>query len=230
MTNLIPTSASLLTPSPTLVQDILYRANLPSPILELAVVIMDSLTLKFATKYRRQLPLNTQEHQRIDDVRPELVAMTSLLIANKFLDDDETRTKTKEWQRNVGCEMWTCSQINTTERLILDCIGWSVMELAGEWLMNEAREDMQRAAQNARRKVNKENRRPRLERTEFGIEGVINVVKTQSSWEKKDTMECAGDLVYEKECLSGSSDKSVQFMGQWTPVESPAAPGRKALD
>ena len=226
MSNLIPTSASLLTPSPTLVQDILYRANFPAPILELAVVILDSLTPKFATNYRRQLPLDAPEHQHIDDVRPELIAMASLLVATKFLDDDETRTKTSEWQKNVGCSMWSCNQINTTERLILETIGWNVMELAEAWLMSEAQDDMQRAGCNARKKQRKMNR-PRLERTELGIEEVEEEI--QAEWRQGDQVEVQTYKMEEKECLSGSSDRSVQFMGQWTPVESPIAPGRKSI-
>lgn len=201
--------------------------------MELAVVILDSLTPKFATQYRKQLPLSTMNLQRIDDVRPELIAMTSLLVANKFLDDNETRTKTKEWERNVGMDLWPCQQINTTELLILDCLGWNIMELAGEWLMSEARDDMQRAGRNARKRANKsQKKRPRLERTEVGIEDVIEEIQTE--WRQEDEVENTESVedMYEMEGMqvkdSGSSDRSVQFMGQWTPVESPIAPGRKS--
>lgn len=203
--------------------------------MELAVVILDSLTPKFATQYRRQLPLSTENRQSIDDVRPELIAMTSLLVANKFLDDDETRTKTSGWERNVGMGLWTCKQINTTERLILDCLKWNIMELAGEWLMSEARDDMFRAEQNARKKQIKLGKeRPRLERTELGIDDVKADIQMQSKPRGKlNTKTYEMDESYvmeERECLSGSSDRSVQFMGQWTPVESPIAAGRKSLN
>lgn len=152
--------------------------------------------------------------------------MTSLLVATKFLDDDETRTKTSEWQRNVGCSVWSCNQINTTERLILETIGWNVMELAEGWLMSEAQDDMQRAGCNARKKQRKMNRPP-LEKTELNIDDVK--MEIQPAWGQDDEMEVQIYAMEEKECLSGSSERSVQFMGQWTPVESPIARGMKSL-
>lgn len=211
MSNLIPTSASLLTPSSTLVQDILYRANLPHPILELAVVILDSLTPKFATNYRRQLPLSSgqQGPQHIDDVRPELIVASSLLIANKFLDDNEQPTR--RFAREVGAQLWTCQQINTTERLILDCIGWNIKELCDDWFLSEAREDMERAGVNARRRQTKTARqkKPTLHRKVASID-----LKEEFQMKQVD----GGFVVQEGD--------SVQFMGQWTPVESPIAKGR----
>lgn len=161
--------------------------------------------------------------------------MTSLLVANKFLDDDEVRTTTKNWARNVGCNMWTCQQINTTERLILDCLGWNIMELAGQWLMSEAREDMQRAGRNARKRANKSRRnRPPLERTELGIDDMKTGLQTGFEMEEREVQVQYAEEMEEIDGIqakdSGSSDRSVQFMGQWTPVESPIAPGRKVLD
>lgn len=162
--------------------------------------------------------------------------MTSLLVANKFLDDDEVRTTTKNWARNVGCDMWTPQQVNTTERLILDCLGWNIMELAGEWLMSEARDDMQRAGRNARKRANQSRRnRPPLQRTELGIKDVQAELETGCEMEEMEAQQV--QFPNEMEEIdgmqikdSGSSDRSVQFMGQWTPVESPIAGGRKALD
>ena len=171
MSNLIPSSASLLTSSPTLVQDILHRANLPSPILELAVVILDSLTPGFATNWRKQLPLalNREEQQLIDNVHPELIAASSLLIAHKFLDDNECPTS--RFSRSVCGGLWTSQQINTTERLILDCINWNIKELCHDWFLGEAREDMKRAGANARRKMNKAmKKKPTLHRKNASVD------------------------------------------------------------
>lgn len=214
MSSLIPTSASLLTPSPTLVQDILYRANLQQPILELAVIISDSLTPKFATNYRRQLPLssNEEEQQHIDDVRPELIVASSLLIASKYLDDNEMPTR--RFARDVGAGLWSCQQINTTERLILDCIGWNIMDLSDDWLLAEARDDMERAGVNARRNQSKTTpkKKPTLHRKGASID-----LKDDYQMQQADS----GFGVQE-----GGNGRSVQFMGQWTPVESPIAKGR----
>lgn len=213
MSNLIPTSASLLTPSSTLVQDILYRADLSQPILELAVVILDSLTPRFTTTYRRQLPLSSdqQGQQHIDDVRPELIVASSLLIANKYFDDNEMPTS--RWATKVGAGLWSCQQLNTTERLVLDCIGWNIMDLSDDWLLAEARDDMDRAGVNARRRAKRmDKKKPTLHRKDASID-----LKEDYQMQQADD----GFQIQE-----GGNGRSVQFMGQWTPVESPSSKER----
>lgn len=94
--------------------------------------------------------------------------------------------------------------INTTERLILECIGWNIMELSEDWLLQEAREDMARAGVMARRRQNKKR---------LLLVGEEDNKNEQLDLEMK---------------MDGAAGGSALFLGQWTPVESPVAKMRVA--
>jgi hypothetical protein len=171
---MIPVAASRLDPSAKLVQSILDSANLPLPTIALAVCILDSLNSRFALSWRHKLLETATESssgqgtsrkegvstnplicnqllpdlQYIDTIRPEIIALTSLTIAIKFLDDFETPTSSyaAHWDNGNG-PLWTCEQINKTEHCIMENLGWRIMSLWKDDLIGEAVEDMDRAGQ-----------------------------------------------------------------------------------
>ncbi|KAH7375100.1 hypothetical protein B0T11DRAFT_234530 [Plectosphaerella cucumerina] len=160
--NLVPTSASLMTPSVHLVQAILSRTDLPLESIALAACILDSLNSKFALSWRLQCPLiadllasPTKRHSvagsfqqaqlHIDSVQPELIILAALVIAAKFTDDhhDSTSYYCAAWGRNL----WSCPQLNVTERVICENLNWRIKPLADdEDLLAETLVDMQLAA------------------------------------------------------------------------------------
>ena len=72
-------------------------------------------------------------------MRPEVIILSALLVANKFLNDAATHTTRF---RDVAEGRWTCDQINVTERCILENLGWRVMPLWREELIEDAKEEM----------------------------------------------------------------------------------------
>ncbi|KFY69303.1 hypothetical protein V496_00355 [Pseudogymnoascus sp. VKM F-4515 (FW-2607)] len=145
LSNLIPCAASLLSPSPSLTHTLLTHANLPLETLALSACILDSLTPRFATLWRRSLPLSSlpTESQHIDTVRPEVIILSALMIAHKFLDDTGARART--YSDVVGEGMWGVEMLNVTERCVLENLGWRVARLWRGELIEGAEEDMRRA-------------------------------------------------------------------------------------
>lgn len=143
-------------------QAIITRAALPLETIALAVCILDSLDAKFSRKWRMSLPLATPSssscsHNKrhtitsaaaslithIDSVSPELIVLSALVIAFKFTEDcqEPTQYYASEW----GKGLWTCEQINTTERCIMDHLGYRILPLCDEGLIEDAIDDMKRA-------------------------------------------------------------------------------------
>ncbi|KAG9229419.1 hypothetical protein BJ875DRAFT_445979 [Amylocarpus encephaloides] len=160
LTNLIPSSTSLTTPSVPLVHVMLTRAELPLEIVALAVCILDSLNSRFALSWRQGLPLVTphsivslgriEEHsgkQHIDSVQPELIVLAALVLAVKFLDDRQQTTR--QYASLWGNELWTCDQLNFTQRSILENLGYRLLPIWEESIITEALEDMHRAGRQA---------------------------------------------------------------------------------
>ncbi|KAK4463721.1 hypothetical protein QBC42DRAFT_60401 [Cladorrhinum samala] len=162
LVNLIPPAASLAVPSVPLVHEILVRSDLPMDTIALAVCILDSLNSKFSLKWRLRCPLAqrdsfselskrhtmpaspvgaTQLH--IDCVNPEVIILAALVIAVKFLEDcqEPTHYYRSAWGKN----MWTCEQINVTERLIMESLGYRILPLWDPSLIGDALNDMERA-------------------------------------------------------------------------------------
>ena len=160
---MLPPAASLATPSVPLVQAILTRADLPMDTIALAVCILDSLSSKFARTWRLSCPLATielglghskrhtlpaspltiSEQLHIDAVCPEVIIMTSLVIAVKFTEDLQQPTNfySSAWGRG----MWSCEQINFTERCIMEALNYRIMPLMDREIISDTLTDMRRA-------------------------------------------------------------------------------------
>ena len=168
LVNLIPPAASLSVPSVPLVHDMLVRADLPMDTIALAVCILDSLSSKFSLNWRLLCPLAQREptneitkrhtiqaspmpmaatQLHIDSVNPELIVLAALVIAFKFLVD--CQEPTYYYQSAWGRNMWTCEQINLTERCIMENLGYRILPLCHPALIADAVGDMQRAARQA---------------------------------------------------------------------------------
>jgi hypothetical protein len=156
LTNLIPSSTSLTNSSVSLVHAILTRANLPLETIALAVCILDSLNARFALQWRKGCPLMPQslpppfgstgdkfEEQHIDSIHPELIILSALILAVKFLDDAQQTTK--EYATDWGKGIWSCQQINFTQRCLLENLGYRILPLWDHDIILEALEDMEKA-------------------------------------------------------------------------------------
>ncbi|OWP03548.1 hypothetical protein B2J93_7566 [Marssonina coronariae] len=152
LTNLIPSSTSLLTPSVPVVHALLTRTALPLETLALAVCILDSLNARFALQWRQGCPLamvplpqidQRIPEQHIDSIPPELIVLSALILAVKFLDDRQQRTS--EYAAEWGRDAWTCAQINVTQRVLLENLGYKLLSLWQEDIILDALEDMRRA-------------------------------------------------------------------------------------
>lgn len=149
---LIPSSVSLIEPSINLVYNLLHSADLPIDTVALAACILDSLNSRFAPAWRRSCPLSTEDLRKppqlhIDSVRPEVIILAALIIAVKFLDDQECPTSeySSEWASN----MWTCEQINSTQNCIMQNLGYRILRLCTKDLIGDALSDMDRAGRKA---------------------------------------------------------------------------------
>jgi hypothetical protein len=164
LVNLIPSSASLATASVPLVQAILSRANLPLETVALAVCILDSLGAKFARYWRLSCPLQSaasgnKRHTlpptpslpqqpravqlHIDSVRPEIIILSALVIASKFMQDPQESTNYYVWC--WGRDSWSSEQLNATERCIMESLNYRIMPLCEEACITDAMVDMQLA-------------------------------------------------------------------------------------
>ncbi|KAF7916424.1 uncharacterized protein EAE98_010724 [Botrytis deweyae] len=160
LTNLIPSSTSLTDPSTQLVHAILTRADLPIEILALAVCILDSLNSRFARSWRISYPLESSEdqlleqydfpspqcaeEQHIDSTHPEVIVLAALILAMKFIDDQQGTTLyyAQKWARGL----WSCDQINFTQRAIMENLNYRLLPLWEEEIIEEAKMSMARAA------------------------------------------------------------------------------------
>lgn len=157
----------MTTASVPLVQAILSRANLPLETVALAVCILDSLGAKFARYWRLSCPLqstssNTPANKRhtlpptpslpqqprsvqlhIDSVRPEIIILSALVIAAKFMQDPQENTNFYVWC--WGRDVWTSEQLNVTERCIMESLNYRIMPLCEEACLTDAMVDMQLA-------------------------------------------------------------------------------------
>ncbi len=83
------------------------------------------------------------KEQHIDSVQPEIIVLSAMILAVKFLDDAQQTTKesTEAW----GNGLWTCEQINFTQWCILENLGYRLLPLWEQSIIREALEDMERA-------------------------------------------------------------------------------------
>ena len=147
----------------------LVNADLPMETIALAVCILDSLGSKFALNWRLLCPLAqreptseiTKRHTiqtsptgitgatqfHIDSVNPDVIVLAALVIAFKFLVD--CQEPTHYYRTAWGKGMWTCDQINVTERCIMENLGYRILPLWDPVLIADAASDMKRAATQA---------------------------------------------------------------------------------
>lgn len=71
--------------------------------------------------------------------------LAALVLAVKFLDDHQQSTK--EYAEQWGKGIWSCQQINFTQRCLLENLGYRLLPLWQEDIILEALEDMERAGQ-----------------------------------------------------------------------------------
>jgi hypothetical protein len=197
-----------------LVHAILTRADLPLETIALAVCILDSLNSRFALQWRKNCPLvqnvysstwtdaDTTSMQHIDSVHPEIIVLSALVLAVKFCDD--AQQKTKEYAEDWGKGLWTCDQINYTQRTLLENLGYRLLALWQHTIILEALEDMERAG----RQQNSSELRDRIRR-----------------WDD-DNLPCFGTFRssgLDDECAMSSGKAVVGFGQQMTPTETPVA-------
>lgn len=144
--------------------DILVHARCSMPILSLACGILDSLNSKFSLAWRRTLPLDQMTVHNgspmsegaskssvthIDQVRPEVILLSALIIASKYLDDEQAPTAhyAHVWASN----RWSCRMINVTEQCIMANLQYRILHLANVETLKEAEQDMERTGYFARR-------------------------------------------------------------------------------
>ncbi|KAI1876838.1 uncharacterized protein JN550_000910 [Neoarthrinium moseri] len=178
LTRMLPSGLSLEPPSVAVVQTILRHANLPMDTIALAVCILDALPARFRNRWRmayprsRQTPLASKRHTMPsgpiqppsdDAVMPEVVALSALIIANKFLEDmhDTTQYFSSVW----GADAWSCEQINVTERCVMEALEYRIMPLMAPDYIQEARHDLEFT----RRELLDENSDAALEAKECGL-------------------------------------------------------------
>ncbi|KAI1081659.1 hypothetical protein F5B20DRAFT_50874 [Whalleya microplaca] len=158
LARMLPPGASFMTPSIPMIQGILARANLPMDIIALAVCILDSLSSKFSRSWRISFPLNRSSEPlpkrhtlpsgalqafHIDNVFPELIILAALVVADKFVEDmhEPTQYFSAVW----GRDMWSCEQINYTERCIMESLGYRILPLWDPKFIKQARHDIEMA-------------------------------------------------------------------------------------
>ena len=198
LANMIPSGCSLLDPSIEIIHSLLDRSRLPQTTIALAVCILDSLNSRFALTWRRTLPKqpasassshSVDKPPHIDTIRPEVVVLAALILAEKFIDDQEASTVyyIQVW----GAADWTCGQINATQQCIMENLGYRLLPLWSEPLITDAMSDMERVGLQAQ---GKGWTRPRDQ--------------TANLAEVKERME-NGSVVWWKENQDASTDTSV---------------------
>lgn len=127
-------------------------------IIALAVCILDALPIgrfrnSFRTSYpraRQNLPaskrrsFDSEIQSRSDDaVFSEVAILAALIIANKFVVDEQQSMAyySIAWGRNL----WSCEQINLTEKLIMEGLGYRLLPLWHGPHIKEARHDIEYA-------------------------------------------------------------------------------------
>ncbi|KAJ2907386.1 hypothetical protein MKZ38_003243 [Zalerion maritima] len=187
LTNLVPPAASLSTPSVPLVHAMLSRAGLPTDTIALAVCILDSLNRKFSMSWRLSCPLTPAPSARhglnkrhtlppeahaalagyethedpealhIDSIFPEIIVLAALIIATKFTEDSQEPTS---WYSGAwGRGLWTCAQINVTERCIMENLNYRILPLWKRDLIADAVTDMHLAGKFALREQERTRRK-----------------------------------------------------------------------
>ncbi|OAA61345.1 hypothetical protein ISF_05424 [Cordyceps fumosorosea ARSEF 2679] len=102
-----------------------------------------------AAKKRHSLPPassplpNHPPQLHIDAVRPEIIVLAALVVADKFADDAEQTAPAycAAWGRGL----WSPAQLNATERAIVEGLDYRIVPLAADDCLADAMVDMQLA-------------------------------------------------------------------------------------
>jgi hypothetical protein len=133
--------------------------------------------------------------QHIDSVLPELIVLSALILAVKFLDDAQQTTK--EYAEEWGKGLWTCEQINFTQWCLLENLGYRLLPLWEHSIILDALEDMERA----------------------GRQQTPEVYDVDVDWDTATCFGSFGGVGHERKMSDG---KAVLGLGeQLTPAETP---------
>lgn len=154
---MLPPGLSLEDPSVAIVHTMLTYANLPMDSIALATCVLDALPGRYRNTWRmsyprsRQTSLAAKRHTlpsgpiqppaQSDAVLPEVNILAALIIATKFVEDlhEPTAFFASEW----GRDLWSCEQINVTERCIMEALGYRILPLWEEQYIKMARHDIE---------------------------------------------------------------------------------------
>jgi hypothetical protein len=120
--------------------------------------MLDSLNCRFALPWRQGFPLHAPlipcgldfargPEQHIDSIHPEIIVLAALVLAVKFLDDQQQSTR--HYVTVWGKELWTCDQLNYTVQMIHENLGYRIKPLWDKEIITEALESMDRAGRNS---------------------------------------------------------------------------------
>jgi hypothetical protein len=134
-----------------------------APNLSLAGLILDSLDIKkFACSWRRAMNNNSALYTEVQEnvspcterfapqifgkgdngnCRPEIVILAALVLSHKTVSDNHIRTSS--YAEHWGGGLWTCEQINSAERSILETLDFNLQPLCKADLLREQEERMQ---------------------------------------------------------------------------------------
>jgi hypothetical protein len=88
---------------------------------------------------------HSEKAKHIDSIHPELLILSALILAVKYLDDEQQTTA--QYASNWGKGIWTCQQINYAQKSILENIGYKIFSLWDKEIISDAMGDMKRAGQ-----------------------------------------------------------------------------------
>lgn len=159
LTRMLPPGLALESPSVAVVHMMLTHAMLPMDAVALATCILDALPRRYRNTWRMSYPRSRQTTPASkrhtmpsgpiqppahnDTVFPEVNVLAALIIANKFIEDlhEPTSWYANEW----GRDMWTCEQINVTERCIMEALEYRIIPLLDDQYIKQARHDIELA-------------------------------------------------------------------------------------
>ncbi|KAK8028575.1 hypothetical protein PG991_005631 [Apiospora marii] len=159
LTRMLPQGLALESPSVAVVHMMLTHAMLPMDTIALATCILDALPRRYRNTWRMSYPRSRQTTPASkrhtmpsgpilppahnDTVFPEVNVLAALIIANKFIEDlhEPTSWYASEW----GRDMWTCEQINVTERCIMEALEYRIIPLLDDQYIKQARHDIELA-------------------------------------------------------------------------------------
>jgi hypothetical protein len=146
-------------PSIAIVHNMLSHADLPMDIIALAVCILDALSIRkfrnsFRSLYPRSRPTSSASDkdgltwaepspQPCETILCEVAILAAMMIAYKFVVDDQQSTAffSIAWGQNL----WSCEQLNATERCIMECLDYRILPIWHGPCIKEARHDIEYA-------------------------------------------------------------------------------------